>query len=184
MPAFPPSVPAVASGAATLWTSTTTPTVAATVTETTILGPGSGSLTLPANYLTVGKMLRLTVRGLYSTPALAVGNILVNLKVGSVTIASATATALLVSATNAGWEGTALITCRSAGSSGTLIVMGAMTYGVGPNLAALTLPINNGASTSAVDTTSAQTVNCTVTWSNNTAGNSISALVASLEGLN
>lgn len=63
----------------TLFTSTATQTVASTVTETTILGTGSGSLTIAANYLTVGKLLRLYIRGLYSTPALNIGNISVKI---------------------------------------------------------------------------------------------------------
>lgn len=169
----------------TLFTSTATQTVAATVTETTIIGSGSGSLTLPANYLTVGKALRLNIRGLYSTPALNIGNIAVKIKLGGTLLnTTASASALAVSVTNAGFDGQAFITCRSTGASGSVALMGGLTYGVGNNLAPLVLAINNGTSATTVDTTSALALDCTVTWSNNTAGNSVSSLNCLLEGLN
>lgn len=168
----------------TLFTSTATQTVAATVTETSIIGAGSGSLTLPANTLAAGKTLRFQARGLYSTPALNIGNLLVKIKLGGVTLASGTATALLVSTTNSGWEGTAIITCRSTGVSGTVIIMAGVNYALGNNVAAAGLAINNGTATSTVDTTGTLLYETTVTWSNNTSGNSISSLNCVLEALN
>lgn len=182
MPLFPAGLPNAT--VATLFTSTALQTVAATTAETTIIGTGSGSLTLPANYLTAGKLLRFSVRGLYSTPALAVGNILIKIKLGSTVLASGTASALLVSATNAGFAGECLITCQTTGASGTVILMGEVDYAVGNNVAPFVLAINNGTSTSTIDTTSSQAFGVTVTWSNNTAGNSISSLNCLLEGLN
>lgn len=169
---------------ATLFSSTATQTVAATTVETTIIGAGSGTLTLPANYLSVGKTIRFSVRGLYSTPAVSVGNILVKIKLGSVTLASATANALVAVASNLGFSGEGFITCRTVGASGTVIMMGGLEYGVGNNLAPLFLAINNGSSTSTVDTTGTLVFDCSITWSNNTAGNSVSSLNCLLEGLN
>lgn len=183
MPVFQAPVPSGA--AATLFTSTATQTVAATVAETTILGSGTGSLTLPASYLTVGKMLRLSIRGLYSTPALNIGNISIKIKFGSTVLnTTSTASALAISVTNGGFEGIAFITCRTTGASGTVILMGGIEYGVGNNLAPLVVAINNGTSTTTIDTTASQTLDCTVTWSNNTAGNSVSSLNCVLEALN
>lgn len=183
MPVF--QSPNANSTIATLFGSTATATVAATTAETTIIGTGSGSLTLPANYLSVGKMIRFSVRGLYSTPALNIGNIAIKMKLGGTVLnAAASASALAVSVTNAGFEGEALITCRTIGASGTVILMGGLTYGVGNNLAPLVLAVNNGTSTTTIDTTTALAFDCTVTWSNNTAGNSVSSLNCLLEGLN
>lgn len=183
MPLFPPSTTSTVT-AVSLFASTAIQTVAATVTETTIIGSGSGSLTLPANYLAAGRMLRFSVRGLYSTPTLSVGSVLVKIKLGGTTLASGTANALVATATNLGYEGTALITCQTVGASGTAIIMGGLTYAVGNNIAPLVLAINNGTSTTTIDTTGTLVFDCTVTWSNNTAGNSVSSLNCLLEGLN
>lgn len=168
----------------TLFTSTAIQTVAATVTETTIIGSGSGSLTIPANYLTAGKILRFSVRGLYSTPTLNVGSILIKIKLGGTTLASGTANALISTSTNLGFAGEALITCQTIGSGGTVIIMGELDYATGNNLAPLVLAINNGTSTSTINTITTNTFDCTVTWSNNTTGNSVSSLNCLLEGLN
>jgi hypothetical protein len=62
--------------------------------------------------------------------------------------------------------------------------MGGIMIGVGNNLAPLLVAINNGASTSTVDTTGTLAFDVTVTWSNNTAGNTVSSLNCSLESLN
>jgi hypothetical protein len=172
------------SSSATLFTSTATKTVAETTTETTIIDTGTGSLTLPTNYLTAGKSLKFAVRGLYSTPTLSVGNIVVKIKLGGVTLATATVNSLVATATNLGFDGECLITCRSTGVSGTVIMMGGIMIGVGNNLAPLLVAINNGASTSTVDTTGTLAFDVTVTWSNNTAGNTVSSLNCSLESLN
>lgn len=183
MSLYPSNIPNPTSG--TLFTSTATQTIAATVSETTIIGSGSGTLTIPASYFTVGKTVRFHVRGLYSTPALSVGNIGIKIKLGGTVLnTTATATALLVNTTNAGFEGTAIITCRATGASGSVALMAGVEYSLGANIAAAFLPINNGTSTTTIDTTVSQTFDCTVTWSNNTAGNSISSLNCLLEGLN
>lgn len=181
-PLYPSGMPN--STATTLFTSTATQTVAATTSETSIIGSGQGTLTLPANYLTPGKSVRFSIRGLYSTPALSIGNILVTVKLGGTTLASATANALATTASNLGYEGGCIITCRTAGVTGTVIIMGGIYYGVGNNLAPFSLAINNGTSTTTVDTTSALAFDTTVTWSNNTAGNSVSSLNCILEGMN
>lgn len=183
MPLFPSGIPSFT--ATTLFSSTATQTVAATTSETTIIGSGSGSLTLPANYLTAGKTIRFAVRGLYSTPALNIGNVAIKLKLGGTVLnTAASASALAVSVTNAGFDGEAFITCRTIGASGSVILMGGITYGVGNNLAPLVLAVNNGTSTTTVDTTGTLAFDATVTWSNNTAGNSVSSLNCLLEGLN
>lgn len=173
--------------AQTLYSSTSIQTIAATTAETTIIGSATGasnSLTIPANYLYAGKALRFQVRGVYSTPALSVGNILVKIKLGSTVLCSGTASALLISATNVGYVGDCLITCQTAGAMGTVVIMAGVTYGVANNTAPFSLALNNGITPVTIDTTSSQVFNVTITWSNNTTGNSISSLNCVLEGLN
>lgn len=169
----------------TLFSSTVTQTVAATTTETTVIGTGYGSLALPANFLTVGKTLRFAIRGLYSTPVLNIGNLAIKLKLGSTTLnTSSIATGMLLGLTNAGFEGEAFITCRSTGVSGTVILMGGLQYSTGSNASPVTVGINNGSSTTTIDTSIVLAFDCTVAWSNNVAGNTISALNCTLEALN
>lgn len=185
---LPTDTLAGASGVASiLFSSTSIQTIAATTTETTIIGSSTSvgnSLTLPANFFYAGKGLRFQVRGVYSTPALNVGNILVKIKLGSTVLASGTASALLISATNVGFVGDCLITCQTVGASGSIVMMAGVTYGVANNTAPFALALNNGITPITIDTTSTQVFNVTITWSNNTAGNSISSLNCILEGLN
>jgi len=182
MPLFPSGIPSFT--ATTLFTSTATVTVAATTVETSIIGSGSGSLTLPAAYLTAGKSLKFAIRGLYSAPAVSIGNIVIRIKLGGTTVATGTASSLAALASNLGFDGECLITCRGTGASGTIISMGGVTYGVGANLAPFAVAVNNGTSTTTIDTTGTLTFDCTVQWSNNTVGNSLSSLNCLLEGLN
>lgn len=49
-----------------VWVQTATATVVNTVAETTLLAAGNGNLTLPANFLTVGKTLKFTAMGIHS----------------------------------------------------------------------------------------------------------------------
>lgn len=185
MPLFNP--PSFSGLAQTLYSSNAIQTIAATTTETTIIGTSttsSNSLTIPANYLYAGKALRFQVRGVYSTPALNIGNILVKVKLDSTILCSGTASALLVSATNVGFVGDALITCQSVGVTGSIVIMAGVNYGVTNNTAPLSLALNNGITPITIDTTASQTFNVTITWSNATVGNSISSLNCILEGLN
>src|SRR5207247_672231 len=61
-----------------LFTGTQTVTVANTVTETSLMPTGQGSLTLPAAYLTAGKTVRFRCKGFWSTKAVGPGNITFN----------------------------------------------------------------------------------------------------------
>lgn len=167
-----------------IFTQTATQTIAATITETTILGSGVGTLTLPANFFVAGKQVRIILKGVYSTPLVNLGNITVKIKLGSTVLASATANALLVNATNQDFDSNCTIICRTAGATGSVVISGLVNYSLGANTAAARLPINNGSTAVTIDTTSSLVLNITVTWSNNTTGNSISSLISVVEVLN
>lgn len=110
-------------GNTTLFSATADKTVANTTTETSLFGTGVGSLTLSANALAAGYAIRITLFGYKSNPGSA-GTITVRLKLGGNTLASVVVTP--GTTTNTLVELRALITCRSAGVSGTVLGQGHM----------------------------------------------------------
>lgn len=168
-----------------LFTQTNTVTVAATTTPTDLLGTGTGSLTIPANTVVAGRQWLLKIHGIYSTPTLSIGNLLVEVKLGSVTLASATANSLAATATNLAYDAELIFTCRSNGASGTVMTTGNLEYdAAASNVAQLSLAFNSATGTSTINFTNSNAFQAIATWSNNTAGNSVSSLNCSLEQLN
>lgn len=105
----------------TIFAMTVSSSVSNSTSETNIVGVGSGTVTLPANYLQVGKSVRIMARGVYTTTTTA-GNLTVKLKFGSTVIVS-TANLVLVSSqtTPQFWGFSITLTVRSSGASGTLM---------------------------------------------------------------
>lgn len=166
-----------------LFVGTATKTVANTSSETTIF-PSSfvGGLTVPANFWSVGSSIKIRCGGVFST-FVTPGNLTVNVKLGGVTIATVVIAALLASANNNGWTGEMIVTCRSAGASGTVVCDGLISYAatsITRNFADLD---NNGA-TSTVDTTAATALDITVTWATASTSNTISCVTSSVEVIN
>lgn len=158
---------------------TATVTFSGTNTETTLVGSGAGSLTIPSSAFVVGKTYRVTLRGYFSTDAGGSVNITYRLKLGSVTIASVT---VFNSAnlSNRGHEVVAMFTVHSTGASGTIMTMG-MYHN---DNSGTTTKFDNAGSTSTIDMTSNQTLDFTGQFGNTNAGNSISAYVLTLESVN
>jgi hypothetical protein len=167
-----------------LFVQTADQTVTNTVSETTILGSGVGSLTLPANFLVAGKMLRVRIAGIYSTPSLVTPSILVKIKFGSTVLASVTTTSLLSGASSLRFSGEALITCRTIGSSGSVMVHGEIGYSTGVlGTIALDALNNNGVAVT-VNTTSSNTLDVSVTWDAATTTRIAKSIVTVFEALN
>lgn len=179
MPLYPPAtVPQ------TLFTQTADKTVSNTVTETSIIGTGTGSLTLPANFFTTGKTIRLRVGGIYSTPALSTPSVVIKLKYGSTTIATVTTTGLLAGASALKFEGEAVITCRSTGASGTVMVHGDVEYAIGVAGQIAIDTLNNGGATTTVDTTASSLLDITVTWDSATSTRIVTSTASIFDSLN
>lgn len=154
-----------------LFASTATATVANTGTESTLIGSGVGSLTLPANSLTPGRSVRLTARGLLSSAAVP-GTLTIALKLGStgiVTTGAQTPTALL---TDLFWECEVLLTCRTTGATGTVIAQGSFRY-FAAAVGAITGWEMIDTSTVTVDTTASKSIDLTADWLTADASNSI-----------
>lgn len=138
-------------------------TVTDTAAETSAIPTGTGSLTLPANFLTVGKKIRISGHGVYTTPAVTGGTVTIKVKLGSTVLAQVATSALLVGATGASFQFECVITCRSAGASGSVVCGGAVNYEVA-SAGRLFDDLDNGGAATTVDTTAQQVLDVTVTW--------------------
>lgn len=168
----------------TIFTQTADATVTNTVTETSIIGAGVGTLTLPANFFTAGKSIRIRIGGIYSTPLAATPSVIVKIKYGSTVLASATTTSLLSGASGLEFEGQATITCRTTGSSGTVVAHGAIEYGTGIAGQNSIDALNNGGAATTINTTTSNAIDCTITWDSATNTRSATSFVTTAEVLN
>lgn len=176
----------IGNGAAvgTLFTQTADKTVTNTVTETSIIGTGVGNLTLPANFFVAGRTVRLRVGGIYSTPALATPSIIIKVKYGSTVIATITTSSLLSGATNLEFDGEILMTCRTTGSSGTVMVHGDIEYATGVAGTISVDPLNNAGATTTINTTTSNALDITCQWDSATSTRIVKSTVTSIEVLN
>lgn len=159
-------------GSGPLFTSTASATVANTAVETSLIGSGVGSLTLPANFFSAGTSLRVSVAGVFGTKATP-GTIRIRLKLGSTVILDTGAVTPADSITNEEWQLQTLITCRTAGATGTVIANATVPHGDGSTAALFGWRMVN-TSTITVDTTATQTVAMTALWSTADTANTIS----------
>jgi hypothetical protein len=137
----------------------------------------NGSLTLPANFLTAGTVLRLTGVGRFGTTGLAVG-MTWRLQIGSTTILDVVATNA-VSISSGAWQVTFLLTVRTAGSGGTVEAFG---EAVSPGI---TVAVNTtGTSPVSINTTGSLAVNLQFTWGTSNSSNTITLEQLTIERLN
>jgi hypothetical protein len=154
------------------WVKTNTTTLASSTTETDISGSGQGTLTLPANFFsTSGKTLRIKVWGYYGTDVSA-PTIRIKIKFGSTVILDTGAQTATASVTNQGWDVEGLITCRTAGASGTVIAQGLARLSTSAIAAVLWDMETTGTTT--IDTTATQAVTISWQWGTNHANNTAS----------
>jgi hypothetical protein len=172
----------ISSGSSALFTATATVTYSGSGSDTTLVGAGQGSMTLPAAYPTVGKTVRLTARGYYSTVAVP-GNLNIKVTVGGATFGQTGNQALPALMTNQLWKVELIFTCYTTGVGGTAWSQGDFTHmetagSVGsPTLWELIRTAAQG-----IDTTSTNLVDLLANF--DTAGNSITMTNLVLEGLN
>jgi len=153
-------------------------TVASTVTETSIIDNGIGSLTLPPDFFVVGKSIRIRLRGLVSdtgTPDLTI-----RFKLGSTVIISGSGS-LGLNITNKYFEVEAFISCRTVGETGTISAAGAFNYGsVGSPPSSETIGITQLSPTT-INTTISHNLDATVEWGTASASNTITSQVGIVE---
>jgi len=133
-------------------------TVANTTTETTVTSTGQGTLTLPANFFTVGKTIEYVFSGFYTTTGTPTLNF--KFKYGStVYVATGTVTLPTIGSSSL-FTGRIRVTCRTTGGSGTVFVQGHMDYrGTTVTFAQL---VSTSAQT--INTTTTQAATLTAQW--------------------
>ena len=155
---------------------TTSVSVTNTTVATSLIGSGNGqgTMTIPANQLQVGRTLRLSASGFYTSSG---PTIQFQIKIGSTVILS-TGAVSTVSGTNVPWSLQVDLTCRSIGVSGTIMGNSFVIVGVTASMSRLYPLVNSGAA-SVINTTIANLVDLILTWG--TATSSITLTNARLE---
>lgn len=176
--------------------STSAATAVASTTTETILVP---DVTLPANYMQDGRVLRVRANGSYSTLGSGTVTVLFGFRWGGVAGTIITKTAAitqLISMTNAFWDIDVILTTRSNGSAGSIIGGGTARVfgGTAPTIGSATgapaiAPFTNGGQTvpaaaSSLDLTSPTALSFTVTHGASNASNTITCQQYLLESLN
>lgn len=165
-----------------IFTQTATVTVSNTTSELTILGSGIGSLTLPANFFTVGKTIDCELHGHYSnagTPTLRV-----RFYLGSTVIAD---TGVITTPSFTGDEHLRIrliVTCRTTGASGSVSVSAECRSHSGASGGGSYFEMEMIPTEVTVDTTASQALNITAQWGTAASGNSIDSHVAFVKVLN
>jgi hypothetical protein len=157
---------------------TASKTIANTTTETSLVGTGEGTLTLPANFLTVGRTIKIRARGHVSE--VSGPNATLRIKVGSVTIITSVGALPSAGLTTAGWEIAFEFTCRSVGATGTVIGCGNTHVVSGAFVSTVDRDLTMTA-TATVDTTVANALDITYQWGTASSSNTITSIVASVE---
>lgn len=161
----------------TIFTATADQNINTTAAETTLFASGVGTLTLPANFWTIGKTIRVTMKGYWSQTGSSPTRTL-RVKAGAVTVISKALTVFGGAVTNMAWAVDVLITARTLGGSGTLMAQGVATLeGNGSYGTATT-------ATATVDTTASAALDVTWQFGTSDANNKVVVTNATVEVLN
>jgi hypothetical protein len=154
-----------------LFVGTANASVSNTTTETSLMPSGQGSLTLGANFFSVGRVLRFQAKGLFST-AIVPGTLNLRFKLGSVTVMLTGAQTPTGALDQTVWEVNGLVACRTTGASGTVRGQADFYHEV----ALVGSPVSWAMRTTAnvtLDTTASNAIDLTAEWNTADADNII-----------
>lgn len=160
-------------------------------TATSIL-PAAAKFTLPANYMAIGRVLRINAWGRVSNIVTTPGNLTLDVKFGSTSVFTSGTMALNTTAkTNVSWRAIIMLTCRSIGASTSATLLGqgdwcsesAVSSAAGTANDIL-MPASAPAVGTGFDSTTSQAVDLFATFSIANAGNSIQLHEYTLEAMN
>lgn len=162
----------------TICTTSTNGTVANTTSETSFFGTLVGTKTLPANFLKVGKTIRVRVAGLGTSTGTP--SMVIRLRLGATLVAGTLGTLTMTNLAQNSWTAYIDMTCQATGASGSVVAAGFIS------VATATSPLGNGFGTAGatIDTTVSQVIDVTGTWSAAAPLNSFICYCASIEVLN
>jgi hypothetical protein len=147
-----------------------------TTTETTIFGTGVGTLTIPTDFFAAGRSLRIVLSGRFGTTGTPTFN--TQFKFGSTAYLSTGASPMLGNVTNGYFQAEVLLTCRTAGATGTFEGTLRMTWYGG---SAGDRHHFDAVWSGTVDTTGENVIDVTGTWGTANASNTITSHVAFVE---
>lgn len=153
-----------------LFTATGDATVSNSAAEATIIGSGVGSKTTAANYFAAGTSLLVRSSGYLSTPAVP-DSLTIKIKAGSTVVGTATFT-LPLNLANQVFTIESLITCRTAGATGTFM-LNDIIITTNATLAATISAKALNTATVTLDTTGTLAWDVTATWGAAQAGETI-----------
>lgn len=140
-------------------------------TESTLIGAGQGTLSVPADAFQVGDSFHLRVSGKLTNANAS--QLIINLKADGVAIGT-TSTLTLPATTDKNWELTAEFTIRAIGPAGTAILQTCGKFVYNKNSSnAFEGQIFDFTEVSNFDTTISNTLNVTATWLTNNVANTI-----------
>lgn len=137
-----------------------------TTTETTLVGTGSGTATLPAGFFTAGKTIRVAASGYYTSGTTA-KTLRIRLRIGAGGITGTVAGDTTAIATTNGlttvlWTFEGYLTCYTTGAGGTMWAQSKFMPQTSATVSQ-TWPMGNTA-TVAVDTTTTNAISLTAQW--------------------
>lgn len=144
------------------------------VTPTSIIGSGTGILTIPANTLIAGSLVKFSISGIYSTTGSPTTGTL-SFKLGSSAVINIDS-AFPTPRTNQVWSVDIMLSICNNGVSGHFALMGSKDLG---ETYLTTIPISNTSCAFTIDTTVNNLVDAIWTWGET--GHSITSLVAIME---
>ena len=159
----------------TIYSVGTTATVGNTVTETTLIGPGTGTLTIPANYLAVGTIIKIYTTGTIGTD---VTPPLITLKAyfGGTVVSNVANTPPSQVAAGTVYEYTTTYVVTAIGASGSVICSQIMWLN---SIAISAFTATPGATT--INTTVASALDIKITWGTAAALNTVSSISCYVE---
>jgi hypothetical protein len=161
-----------------VWRDCTSPLVAAnttvpagnTIANNNVETNFTSNYSIPANACQVGKVYRVTARGVYGSTATP-GNLTIRVKLGTTNIGATAAAAPTANLTNKGWETSFNITCITTGATGTVEGQGFTRLNTSTTAAETREMLNTATVT--INTTTAQTLQLSTQWATANAANTI-----------
>lgn len=168
-----------------MFTQTASGTVTNSTSTTSMTAGGIGTLTLPANFLVAGKTIRFKISGSFGTKAITPGNVTVAFKIGAVIFTFPTISTIIAGGSNDAWDSEVLLTCRTTGVSGTLVINGKVFFDtvVGATQG-ITSSATNPSSLPTLDTTISNALDFTWAFATADPANTASGTIATIEVLN
>lgn len=148
-----------------LFSSTATGAVKNTTTETTVVGAGTGSKTLPAKFFVPGKTIHLVAYGILHTHVSGPGTINMQFKLGSTAVAITGANGLPAGINDTIWSADLFLTDQTTGTAGRVVAAGYFKYQQSgtANPVFFSMKPQVGYSVN-IDTTASQVVDLTATF--------------------